>query len=171
MTLEPLHIDGSYNLLGERRPAVEGQTLNVVSPADGTVVGRVHEFTPEEIDLIFAAAVRHQVEWREVPLDQRARILHHVADVFDDFVDPLAYLIMMEVSKANKDAKDEVRRTADFIRYTADDAKRIIGEAQFSDAFPRQKRNKLSISYRVPLGCVLAIPQYNDPVDRALSKV
>jgi glyceraldehyde-3-phosphate dehydrogenase (NADP+) len=88
-----------------------------------------------------------------------------------DYVDPLAYLIMMEVSKANKDAKDEVRRTADFIRYTADDARRIVGEAQFSDAFPRQSRNKLSISYRVPLGCVLAIPPYNYPVNLAMSKV
>jgi glyceraldehyde-3-phosphate dehydrogenase (NADP+) len=166
-----LHTDGSYNLLGERRKAVAGQTLDIKSPVDGSVVGRVHEFTPEEIDAVYAAAVKHQVEWRETPLDQRARILAHVADVLEAATEPLADLIMMEVSKARKDARDEVRRTADFVRFTAEDGKRVIGEAQFSDAFPRTSRNKLSVNYRVPLGCVLAIPPYNYPVNLAMSKV
>jgi glyceraldehyde-3-phosphate dehydrogenase (NADP+) len=170
MTREPL-IDGSYILLGERRPPVEGRSLDIVSPVDNSTVGRVHEFDAEEIDAVFAASREHQPRWQETPLDQRARILSHVADALDQSVDELADLLVMEVAKARKDAKDEVRRTADFVRYTAEDGKRIVGEAQFSDAFPRQSRNKLSISYRVPLGCVLAIPPYNYPVNLAMSKV
>ena len=167
----PFSIDGSYSFLGERHPAVDGQTLDVISPVDGSLVGRVHEFTPEEIDAVYASAVKNQVRWRDTSLDDRARILGDVADFLDEAVEPLAELIMMEVAKARKDARDEVRRTADFIRFTAEDAKRIIGESMFSDAFPRQTRNKLSVSYRVPLGCVLAIPPYNYPVNLAMSKV
>jgi glyceraldehyde-3-phosphate dehydrogenase (NADP+) len=167
----PLHTDGSYVLVGERHPRADGQTLEVVSPVDGSTVGHVHEFTPEEIDAVFASAVKHQVRWRDTSLDDRARILVTVADFLEDAIEPLAELIVMEVAKARKDARDEIRRTADFIRFTAEDAKRIIGEARFSDAFPRQSRNKLSVSYRVPLGCVLAIPPYNYPVNLAMSKV
>ena len=167
----PFSVDGSYSFLGERHPAVDGQTLDVISPVDGSLVGRVHEFTPEEIDAVYASAVKNQVRWRDTSLDDRARILGDVADFLDQAVEPLAELIMMEVAKARKDARDEVRRTADFIRFTAEDAKRIIGESMFSDAFPRQTRNKLSVSYRVPLGCVLAIPPYNYPVNLAMSKV
>jgi glyceraldehyde-3-phosphate dehydrogenase (NADP+) len=170
MIFQP-HIDGSYHLLGERRKAVADQTLEVASPVDGSIIGRVHEFTAEEIDAVYASAVKHQPQWRETPLDQRARVLAHVAQALEDAVEPLAQLIMMEVAKAHKDARDEVRRTADFIRFTAEDGKRIIGEAQFSDSFPRQQRNKLSVNYRVPLGCVLAIPPYNYPVNLAMSKV
>ena len=167
----PLHTDGSYVLVGERHPRADGQTLEVVSPVDGSTVGHVHEFTPEEIDAVFASAVKHQVRWRDTSLDDRARILVTVADFLEDAIEPLAELIVMEVAKARKDARDEIRRTADFIRFTAEDAKRIIGEARFSDAFPRQSRNKLSVSYRVPLGCVLAIPPYNYPVNLAMSKI
>lgn len=159
----PLHTDGSYVLSGERHAAVDDQTLDVISPVDGSTVGRVHEFTPEEIDAVFGLAVRHQAKWRDTSLDDRARILVNAADFLEDAIDPLAELLVMEVAKARKEARDEIRRTADFIRFTAEDAKRIIGEAMFSDAFPRQNRNKLSVSYRVPLGCVLAIPPYNYP--------
>jgi glyceraldehyde-3-phosphate dehydrogenase (NADP+) len=163
--------DGSYILLGERRAPVDGQTLEITSPVDGSVVGKVHEFTSDEIDQVFAAAHDGQLKWQEEPLDKRARVLDDVADALEDNLEELAEVLMMEVAKSRKDSRDEISRTADFIRFTAEDGKRIIGEAQFSDSFPRQSRNKLSISYRVPLGTVLAIPPYNYPVNLAMSKV
>ncbi|WP_308259094.1 aldehyde dehydrogenase family protein [Pseudonocardia sp. H11422] len=164
-------LDGSYTLLGESRGPVEGQTLEVISPVDGSVVGRVHEFTPEEIETALTAAAEQQPVWAEQPLDARARILARAADVLESRADELAELLVMEVAKARKDSRDEVLRSADFIRFTAEEGKRIVGDAQFSDAFPRQSRNKLSISYRAPLGVVLAIPPYNYPINLAVSKI
>jgi glyceraldehyde-3-phosphate dehydrogenase (NADP+) len=164
-------LNGGYTLLGERRAAVAGQTLDVVSPVDGSLVGRVHEFTADEIDAMMGAAHEHQPGWAEEPLDARARIMVAAADLLETRVDELADLLVMEVAKARRDARDEVLRSADFIRFTAEEGKRVIGDAQFSDSFPRQSRNKLSISYRVPLGCVLAIPPYNYPINLAISKI
>ena len=48
-----------------------------------------------------------------------------------------------------------------------------MGTPRFSDSFPRQSRNKLSISYRAPLGSDfrLAIPPYNYPINLAVSKI
>jgi acyl-CoA reductase-like NAD-dependent aldehyde dehydrogenase len=86
----PFATDGSYVLLDERRPAVDGQTLDVVSPIDGSLVGRVHEFTPQEIDSVFAAAVRHQGGWRNRSFDERTRILMNVADHLEGAVEPSA---------------------------------------------------------------------------------
>jgi glyceraldehyde-3-phosphate dehydrogenase (NADP+) len=164
-------LDGSYTLIGERRGPVEGQTLEITSPLDGSVIGKVHEFTPEEIDTALSAAAEQQPDWAEQPLDARARTLAKAADVLEARVDELAELLVMEVVKARKDSRDEVMRSADFIRFTAEEGKRIVGDAQFSDAFPRQSRNKLSISYRTPLGVVLAIPPYNYPINLAVSKI
>jgi glyceraldehyde-3-phosphate dehydrogenase (NADP+) len=164
-------LDGSYTLLGERRGPVDGQTLDVVSPVDGSVVGRVHEFTPEEIETAMTAAAAQQPDWAEQPLDTRARIMAKAADALEARVDAVAELLVMEVAKARKDSRDEVTRSADFIRFTAEEGKRIVGDAQFSDSFPRQSRNKLSISYRAPLGLVLAIPPYNYPINLAVSKI
>jgi len=164
-------LDGGYTLIGERRAPIEDQTLDVRSPLDGSVVGRVHEFTAAEIDALMAAAHEQQPGWAEEPLDARARVMVAAADALEARADELAELLVMEISKARKDARDEVVRSADFIRFTAEEAKRVTGEAQFSDSFPRQSRNKLSISYRVPLGVVLAIPPYNYPINLAVSKI
>ncbi|MHA6794471.1 aldehyde dehydrogenase family protein [Pseudonocardia bannensis] len=131
-------MDGGYTLLGESRGPVEGQTLEVISPVDGSVVGRVHEFTPEEIETALNAAAEQQPAWAEQPLDVRARLLAKTADVLEARADELAELLVMEVAKARKDSRDEVLRSADFIRFTAEEGKRIVGDAQFSDAFPRQ---------------------------------
>lgn len=164
-------LDGRYTLVGEPRAAVAAQNLEVRSPVDGSVVGVVHEFTPQEIDQVFAAAAAGQPRWAEAPIDERARILHRLADLLEEHVEPLAELLVMEIAKARRDCRDEVLRSADFVRYTAEEARRVHGDAMFSDAFPRQHRNKLAISYRVPLGTVLAIPPFNYPINLGISKI
>ena len=73
--------------------------------------------------------------------------------------------------QALKDSLDEVRRSADFLRFTAEEGKRLAGESFFGDAFPGFRRNKLGFNYRVPLGVVLAIPPFNYPVNLAISKI
>lgn len=43
----------------------------------------------------------------------------------------------MEMAKAHKDAREEVLRSADFVRHVAEEGRRSAGDAQFSDVFPR----------------------------------
>ncbi|HEY7926949.1 MAG TPA: aldehyde dehydrogenase family protein [Candidatus Dormibacteraeota bacterium] len=164
-------LDGSYTFLGEGRQPVPEQTIEVISPVDGSVVGRVHEFTHDEIDAIVRTAAREQPAWGDRPVDERGVLLHHAADLLEERADEISQLLVMEIAKATKESRDEVLRSADFIRFTAEEAKRVIGDSQFSDAFPRQARNKLSVSYRVPLGVILAIPPFNYPVNLAISKI
>src|SRR5437899_2264123 len=158
-------LDGRYVLDGEPRPAVPDQTIEVRSPVDGSAIGRVHEFTRAEIDAVFESVRGAQPAWSETAIDERSGILHRAADLLEERAADIAELLVMEIAKARKDARDEVVRSADFVRFTAEEARRVVGDALFSDAFPRQSRNKLAISYRVPLGCVLAIPPFNYPVN------
>ncbi len=168
-SLRPL--DGGYRLVDVDKDAVEGQTLEVRSPVDESVVGRVHEFTHEEIDAVLEACAAEQPAWERRPLDERIQVLHRFADVLGQHVDDLAELLTMEIAKARSDSRDEVTRTVTFVHQTAEEARSIIGEAQFSDAFPGQDRTKLAVSYQVPLGTVLAIPPFNYPVNLAVSKI
>ncbi len=163
--------DGSYRLCGSLHQAVAEQNLEVRSPVDGSLVGTVHEFTHDEIDKVLHDLVGNRQEWADTPLDTRSRMVHQAADALESNAEELAQLLVMEIAKSAKDSRDEVTRTADFMRHTADEAKRVIGDSQFSDAFPRQNRNKLSVSYRVPLGVVLAIPPFNYPINLGMSKV
>ena len=78
---------------------------------------------------------------------------------------PIADALVKEVAKPAKDALAEVVRSADLLDYTAEEGVRAlgVGEALNSDSFPGQKRDKLCIVQRVPLGVVLAIPPFNYP--------
>jgi glyceraldehyde-3-phosphate dehydrogenase (NADP+) len=160
-----------YRLARKWLEADADRTLPVVSPVDGSVIGGVHEYTHDEIDQVFATAQRARARWSARPLTERTDLLHRFADLLAENAAEVADVLMMEVAKACKDAKDEVVRSADYIRHTAEDAKRIIGETQFSDSYPGQARNKLAVVHRVPLGTVLAIPPFNYPVNLAVSKI
>ncbi|WP_433496644.1 aldehyde dehydrogenase family protein [Sphaerimonospora sp. CA-214678] len=160
-----------YRLNGKWRTSDDDRTLPVISPVDGSVIGGVHEFTHAEIDQVFATARQAQPHWFARPLAERTDLLTRFAHRLAESAAEIGDLLMMEVAKARKDARDEVVRSADYIRHTAEDTKRIIGETQFSDAFPGQARDKLAIVHRVPLGTVLAIPPFNYPVNLAVSKI
>lgn len=164
-------IDGQYRIGGALRTGDPAAAMEIRSPIDGSLVGRVHEFSPAEIDEMFEHVRAHQPGWAATPTDERSRILHATADALEAGADELAELLVMEIAKSRKDSRDEIVRSADFIRHTAEEAKRLVGEAQFSDAFARQGRDKLSVAYRVPLGVVLAIPPFNYPVNLAISKI
>jgi glyceraldehyde-3-phosphate dehydrogenase (NADP+) len=133
----------------------------VVPPVDGSVVGSVHEFTHDEIDQVFVAALGARPRWHARPATGRADLLRRFADRLAESAAGIGHVLMMEVAKPGKDARGEVIRSADHLRHTAEDAKRIIGESQFSDSFPGQARNKPAVLHRVPLGTVLAIPPFD----------
>jgi len=83
----------------------------------------------------------------------------------------IAQVITDEVAKPSKAALSEVLRSADLLEFTAEEGVRIGGELALSDAFAGEKRNKLALVQRVPLGVIVAIPPYNYPLNLAVSKV
>jgi len=75
------------------------------------------------------------------------------------------------VGKDKNSADSEVIRTADFIRFTADAAKNLVGESLPGESFPGYKKGKISIVKREPVGVVLAISPFNYPLNLAASKI
>lgn len=85
--------------------------------------------------------------------------------------DEIADIVMKEVGKGHKDAKKEVVRTADLIRYTVDEALHMHGDSMMGDSFPGGSKSKLAIIQRAPLGVVLAISPFNYPVNLVTQKL
>ncbi len=79
--------------------------------------------------------------------------------------------MLREVGKNRKSACDEVVRTAELLDYAAEEGIRFAGQVLTSDSWVGQKRNKLAIVERVPLGVVLCIPPFNYPVNLCGSKL
>ncbi|WP_160678834.1 NADP-dependent glyceraldehyde-3-phosphate dehydrogenase [Clostridium sp. C8-1-8] len=145
--------------------------IDIKSPIDDSIVGRVQAMSKEEVDAAIQNASDAQLSWRNVPLNERAEILYKTADILDQKAEEIANIMVREVAKDKKSAVSEVTRTADYIRFTADAAKSMEGESIPSDPFPGFNRNKISVVTREPLGVVLAISPFNYPVNLSASKI
>ena len=62
-------------------------------------------------------------------------------------------------------------RTADLIRYAAEEGLRITGQAMEGGGFEAASKNKLAVVRREPVGVVLAIAPFNYPVNLSGSKI
>ena len=156
---------------GEWTSGKSGNFVEIKSPLDGTLIGKVPAMTKEEVDIAVQTAKDAQKKWKDTTVNERADILYKAADILLENIDELAELMMMEIAKDRKSCKSEVSRTADFIKFTADTAKNLSGETLPGDSFPGFKNNKVSIVKREPLGVVLAISPFNYPVNLSASKI
>jgi glyceraldehyde-3-phosphate dehydrogenase (NADP+) len=161
----------NFYINGEWRESKSGETIKITSPYLYEVIGKVQAVTIEEIDKTINFAHEAQKIWAETSLQKRAKFLYKWADELVNMQDEIAEIIMKEVGKSLKDAKNEVVRTADFIRYTVEEAMHMHGESMKGDSFPGGSKSKIAIVERVPLGVILAIPPFNYPVNLAAAKL
>lgn len=156
---------------GEWISSTSGNFVEINSPIDNSLLGKVPAMTKEEVDLVIRTSKEAQVEWRKMPINEKADILNKAADILLENIDELSEIMMKEIAKDRKSSESEISRTADFIRFTADTAKNMSGESIPGDTFPGFKRNKISVVTREPLGVVLAISPFNYPVNLSASKI
>lgn len=145
--------------------------IDIFSPVDGSLVGRVPAMTREDVDRAIANSKENLHSWAETPVHERAHIFYRAAELLEAHAAEIAHVLTMEIAKDEKSAVFEVKRTADFLRYTADVGKGIAGEAISGDNFPGGSKHKISYVSRVPLGTVLAISPFNYPINLSISKV
>lgn len=148
-----------------------GNFIEIKSPINGEIVGKVPAMTKEEVDEVITVAQEAKVTWREVPVYEKAKILYKAADILEERMEELCDILVREIAKDKKSAESEVSRTADYIRFTADTAKSMSGESILSDNFPGFEKNKISVVTREPMGVVLAISPFNYPINLSASKI
>ncbi|MDD3174488.1 MAG: NADP-dependent glyceraldehyde-3-phosphate dehydrogenase [Herbinix sp.] len=167
------HIDKVYGNLvnGEWVLSKSNQTFDIISPVDRSLVGKIQLISKNEIDNIIANSKEAQKSWKDTPVSERAKILSKAADILEDNIEFLSKILEVEIAKDTDSAISEIRRTADFIRFTANEGMHIQGETIGADNFPGYKKNKISFVTRVPLGIVLAISPFNYPINLSASKI
>ncbi|HKC74530.1 MAG TPA: NADP-dependent glyceraldehyde-3-phosphate dehydrogenase [Chloroflexota bacterium] len=156
---------------GQWRAHDPARAITITAPADGAPLGVVPALARQEIDALMEHAALAQPPWAARPVGERAAWLDRAADLLEDHADTLAALLSREIAKNRKDSREEVLRSADFIRFTAEEGKRLHGETLLGDSFPGYSRSKVGLTMRVPLGIVLAIPPFNYPINLAVSKI
>lgn len=145
--------------------------IKIKCPYKNLILGSIPKMKTEDIDKVISSAKEAQKNWSSIGVNERAKILHKAASLLEANCDDLSKILMMEIGKDINSSISEVKRTADFIRFTADAGKNLEGETISADNFPGFKKNKISFAQRVPLGVVLAISPFNYPINLSASKI
>ncbi len=158
-------------LNGEWKESENGNRITLYSPAMGEEIGSVPALSEKEVDEAVKTANAAQKDWKNTPLHERKQLLYRWADNLVENKEKIGSMIMHEVAKKKSSAIDEVVRTADLIRHTAEEACRITGDLLTGDSYNGGSPKKIAQVNRVPLGVVLAIAPFNYPVNLSASKI
>ena len=65
---------------GEWIISKENQLIDICSPIDGSLVGKVSSMSTEEVDNVLRISKEAQKDWVKVPLNKKGQILNKVAE-------------------------------------------------------------------------------------------
>ena len=106
-----------------------GAVIDVVYPATGAVIARLHEATPAVIEAALASASRAQGAWAAMRPVERARILRRAADLIRDRNPELARLETLDTGKPLQETLvADWPSGADALEYFAGLAPTVVGE-------------------------------------------
>ena len=145
--------------------------ITIYSPINQEELGTVPVMSQAEVDEAMKAARVALPAWRALSAVERAAYLHKTAAILERDKEEIGTILAKEVAKGIKAAIGEVVRTADLIRYAAEEGLRITGQAMEGGGFEAASKNKLAVVRREPVGVVLAIAPFNYPVNLSGSKI
>ncbi len=138
---------------------VSGLYIQNYNPATGEVLSMLPDSDERDVQLAVDAATKAFPIWSSMPVEQRSRILHRIADLIERDRDELALTESMDQGKPLWLAQQvDIPRSARNFRFFAS---AIVGFA--SEAHPTEE---VAINYtlRQPLGVVGAISPWNLPL-------
>jgi len=145
-----------------------GETIDVTSPYDGSVVGRVAYGGADDARRAIDAA--EQAMKTPLPAHKRAAVLDGVAELLRERRDEFARTIAEEAGKPLTTAGMEVDRAVQTMTFSALEARRLTGETVPMDAHPAGEGHA-GLILRVPIGIVAAISPFNFPLNLVAHKV
>ena len=147
------------NLIGGQFvPSTSRSGLIVTDPATNKLIAQVPEPTLSEMESAVSSAQTAFESWRNVPVQQRQRIMLKYQDNIRKYTDDIADLITLEQGKTQTDAKGDIFRGLEVVESACFLGPSLMGETlgNLSDALD-------CVSYRQPLGVCAGIAPFNFP--------
>jgi succinate-semialdehyde dehydrogenase / glutarate-semialdehyde dehydrogenase len=139
--------------------------IAVTDPASGEVIGSVPDLGEVHARRAIDAADAAFRHWRKVAPIERANVLMRWHDAIIADQQSLASLLVAEQGKPLAEALGEIVYAASYVRWFAEEARRING-----DVLPSEESRRL-IVLREPVGVVAAVTPWNFPAAMITRKV
>lgn len=143
---------------GQWVAAASGKTFETRNPATGELLAVVPEGDREDIDRAVAAArAAFEGPWRRMKPDERAALMHALADVLDAHYDELAWLDTLDMGSPIRHTRGSRRHLVGLMRYFAGQATAIHGLT----AETSLNGDMFAATLKEPVGVVGAIIPWN----------
>jgi succinate-semialdehyde dehydrogenase/glutarate-semialdehyde dehydrogenase len=153
-------------IAGQWQAARGGRRFDVLDPSTGAAIASVADGDADDALAALDAAAAALPDWRRTPPRERGEILRKCFELMTARAERLARLISLENGKALPDARAEVTYAAEFFRWFAEEAVRIIGEISTAPA----GANRIIVEHQ-PIGVSLLITPWNFPAAMATRKL
>lgn len=154
------HLEAQLFIDGEWTDAENRRTLDIVDPATGEIIGTLAAASERDVDRAVHAA-RKAFEggaWRDMPIQQRARVLNRFADLFEADLEQMYRLETLNNGRPIAETRAQIARLPQFYRYFA-----ALALTRRSDVIPIEGPY-LCYTQRVPLGVVALMTSFNHPL-------
>jgi succinate-semialdehyde dehydrogenase/glutarate-semialdehyde dehydrogenase len=152
--------------LVERAQPVTARKFAVQSPIDNCVFAQVADCGAEEARRAVDRAAAAFVSWKQTTAYERSAILRRWLALLVEHETAMARVIAIEMGKPLTEAVGELRYSASFVEWYAEEAKRVYGEM-----VPSQFPHKRLLVTRQPAGIVYGITAWNFPHATVTRKV
>ncbi|GAW49795.1 MULTISPECIES: NAD-dependent succinate-semialdehyde dehydrogenase [unclassified Nocardioides] len=151
---------------GTWREAEGDARLDVIDPADGSVLTDVADASLADAVDALDAAVDAQASWAATPPRERGEILRTAFGLITDRADQFAHLMSLEMGKTVAEARGEVGYGAEFFRWYSEEAVRIHGRWMQAPA-----GGSRLLTIKKPVGPCLFITPWNFPLAMGTRKI
>lgn len=152
-----------FQLLIDGELVAGASTISVIDPATGQIIAQSPVSDASQVDRAVAAAKAAFPAWSKTPIEERAAVVHRIADAIEARADEIARVVTLEQGKPLQGARDDVDWAVIWARYFAD--LRLDPEVVRDDVDARVEIR------RKPLGVVAAITPWNFPFFQAVYKI
>jgi glyceraldehyde-3-phosphate dehydrogenase (NADP+) len=156
-------------LIGEKW-VDKDEKIEVRNPYNNELIDTVPAGDKKDVEAAVEAAEEGFRINRDLPVHRRISVLYRTAEIIRGRLEEFARTIATEGSKTIREARKEVSRCVDTITISAEEARRIVGETIPFDSRIGSE-NRLGYYQRFPIGIIVAITPFNDPLNLVAHKV
>lgn len=143
---------------GQWTAAASGTTIDVIDPATQSVIGTVPDMGTDETRAAIAAAAAAYAPWKKKTHAERAALLEAWHALMLQHIEDLALILTTEQGKPLDEARGEIRYGASFVKWFAEEARRIEGHT-----IPSPTPDRRIVVLKEPVGVCGIITPWNFP--------
>lgn len=144
------YINGAFDSKGQ-------DSMDVISPLDGSVISSVPLSTTQDLDRAVQAAQKAYPAWSALTFKERVQVFFKYRTLLEKNLDELTHLVRLENGKTYGEAKAEVEKSIELCEFAVSIPQIIVDEVQ-----EVSKGVECRIEHK-PLGVVASITPFNFP--------